>query len=332
MGYLEAAHELYKHASQQVHEELCCTAKPSPLLPGLAIPAQMTAMDYGCGTTVHPGEVRTGDTVLYVGVGGGMEALQFAYVTRRKDSVIAVERVPEMREKARANLALAEQVNPWFRQEYVRIVAGDALALPLENASVDIAAQNCLFNVFKEDDLHKALQEINRVLKPGGRLYISDPVTTSAIPEPLRNDERLRAMCLSGALVFEDYVARIAAAGFGEIQVRARRPYRVLGSARYGIDRDILLETVELVACNVPVPAEGMRCYIGETATYTGPEACFDDGRGHILKAGIPAAVCRREADNLRALGRSDLFITPPTYHHVGTRPEEGNCASCSPG
>ncbi|MBP2649522.1 MAG: Methyltransferase type 11 [Firmicutes bacterium] len=91
-----------------------------------------------------------------------------------------------------------------------------------------------------------------RVLKPTGRLYISDPITTVPIPEKLKNDERLRAMCLSGALSFEDYIQKIAAAGFGIIEIRARRPYRILGKRQYGLEQNIVLDTVELVATKTP--------------------------------------------------------------------------------
>jgi ubiquinone/menaquinone biosynthesis C-methylase UbiE len=271
MSYLETAHELYKEASQAVQENLCCVERPAKLLPELTIPGEMANMDYGCGTTVHLGELSNNETILYVGIGGGMEALQFAYFTRRPEGVIAVDRVEEMMEKAKANFKIAEQINPWFKSEFVKVVSGDALDLPLPSECVDVAAQNCLFNIFKEDDLLTALKEMHRVLKPGGRLYISDPITTQPIPESLRNDERLRAMCLSGALSFDAYVQKVIEAGFGEVQIRARRPYRLLDKETYGVD-DILLETIELVAFKMVNKEGAADIFIGETAIYNGTE------------------------------------------------------------
>ena len=79
--------------------------------------------------------------------------------------------------------------------------------------SVDLAAQNCLFNIFVEDDLKTALGEMRRVLRRGGQLLISDPISEEPIPERLRTDERLRAMCLSGAVSLEEYVDYITGAG-----------------------------------------------------------------------------------------------------------------------
>jgi ubiquinone/menaquinone biosynthesis C-methylase UbiE len=81
----------------------------------------------------------------------------------------------------------------------------------------------CLISL-NPDDLSKALKEAFRVLKPGGRLQMSDPIATRAIPAHLQQDEQLRAMCLSGALTYEQYIQRIVDAGFGQVEIRTRRP------------------------------------------------------------------------------------------------------------
>ena len=148
MIYLETAQELYKEAALTPQANLCCVTGPPPALPGLIIPDAMYETNYGCGTTVHLQDLRQEQDILYVGVGGGLEALQFAYVSRRPGAVIAVDRVPEMLDLARRNLVRAAEMNAWFRPEFVRLEPGDALALPLADASVDLAAQNCLFNIF----------------------------------------------------------------------------------------------------------------------------------------------------------------------------------------
>jgi len=275
-------------------------------------------MNYGCGTTVHLQDLSPGLDILYLGVGGGLEALQFAYFTRRPRSVIALDPVPEMREKARANLRVAETTNPWFRSEFVEIVDGDALDIPLPDAHVHLVAQNCLFNIFTREDLERALSEAARVLRPGGRLVLSDPVCEQPIPERLRADERLRAECLSGALPLGDYLQKIVAAGFGTIEIRARRPYRVLDRRRYGLDQDILLETVEAVAVKTPVPEDGACVFAGETVIYVGEDEAFDDRRGHVVMKDVPLLVCRKTAGRLASLGRPDLFVTGPTWHYAG--------------
>jgi ubiquinone/menaquinone biosynthesis C-methylase UbiE len=318
MGYLETTSDLYKDAALIPQAGLCCVTGPTRFLPDLTIPDEMQEMNYGCGTTVHFGDLNSRETILYIGVGGGLEALQFAYFTRRPQAVIAVDHVIEMLEKARENLTLAAKTNKWFRPNFIKLMQGDALDLPVESESVDVTAQNCLFNIFEQDDLTKALGEMYRVLKPGGRCYISDPITTKPIPEHLQKDERLRAMCLSGALTFEEYLNKIIGAGFGTIEIRERRPYRVLDQERYELQEDILLESMDIVAYKNPVPLDGACVFAGETAIYVGTEAFFDDGKGHVIQRDIPLPICRKTAADLRALKRKDLFVTEPTYHYTG--------------
>lgn len=147
---------------------------------------------------------------------------------------------------------------------------------------------------------------------------MSDPVAPRAIPAHLRDDEVLRAQCISGCLTWEQYVDRIVEAGFGSAEVRSRRPYRLLDRARYGLDEDLLLESVELCAFKVPVPDDGPCVFTGRTAIYSGPEASFDDGKGHRLVRDLPASVCDKTAAALASLGRPDITVTGPTWHYAG--------------
>jgi SAM-dependent methyltransferase len=318
MSYLETARDLYREAAMTPQPALCCAGGTGFRLPGLDIPAEMQATNYGCGTTVHVEDLSPDSNVLYLGVGGGLEALQFSYFTRRPRSVIALDPVPEMLEKARANLKLAEATNPWFRSEFVDLREGDALRIPLPDAEVDLVAQNCLFNIFVRSDLELALSEAARVLRPGGRLALSDPICDQPIPDALREDERLRARCISGALPLEAYLETIVAAGFGTIEIRARRPYRVLDRHRYGVPLDILLESIEAVAVKGPVPEDGACVFAGETVIFVGDRETFDDGKGHIIVRDVPLPVCRKTARRFRSLGRSDLIVTAPTWHYAG--------------
>ncbi len=318
MSYLETAHRVYRDAAARVQKSLCCTPGPRFELPELTIPQTMEDMNYGCGTTVHLQDLSPGLDVLYIGVGSGMEALQFAYFTRRPRSVLAVDRVPEMLEVARRNFAEAERVNPWFRSEFVELLEGDALSLPVADARVDLVAQNCLFNIFTPEHLDRALAEAARALKAGGRLALSDPICEEPIPKRLRDDERLRAECLSGALPLDEYVAHVARAGFGTIEIRARRPYRVLDRRRYGLEKDLLLESVEAVAIRSPMPSDGPCVFAGETVVFVGNDDYFDDGRGHHVQRDVPLPVCRKTAAAMRALGREDLIVTGPTWHCAG--------------
>ncbi|MEJ2077488.1 MAG: arsenosugar biosynthesis arsenite methyltransferase ArsM [Acidobacteriota bacterium] len=316
--YLMTAREVYRKAALTPEVGLCCTTSPVWSLPGLEIPGPMLQMNYGCGSTVHPRDLSGSPTILYVGVGGGMELLQFSYFSRRPGAVWGVDPVPEMLDSCRRNLNSAEQLNPWFRAEFVELREGDALTLPVKSESVDVAAQNCLFNILQEDDLRQALGEIYRVLRPRGRLVLSDPICEQPIPERLRSDEHLRALCLSGALPLDDYLEALAGVGFGTMEVRARRPYRVLDPLHFSTPQVIFVESVEVCAIKDPMPADGPCVFTGRTAIYFGDEEQFSDGAGHTLKRHQPLAICDKTAGKLGALGREDLWISDSTWFYDG--------------
>lgn len=318
MSYLTTTADVYRQAAQEPQVGLCCTTNPVWQLPGLSIPPRMLRMNYGCGSTVNPRDLTNSPTVLYVGVGGGMELLQFAYFSRRPGAVIGVDVVSEMLDAARENLQTAEQANDWFKHEFVDLRAGDALHLPVGDESVDVAAQNCLFNIFKLDDLRRALQETYRVLKPHGRLVLSDPTCEQPLSDELRADERLRALCLTGSLPLQQYLNMIAEVGFGTIEVRARRAYRVLSPRHYATEEVIFIESVEVCAIKDPMPADGPCIFTGRTAIFYGSAEYFDDHQGHVLLQNQPLAVCDKTAANLARLNRDDLFLSPATYHYDG--------------
>ena len=317
-GYLETTADFYRDVAVTPEVGLCCVQGGSLKLPGLTVPERMDEMNYGCGTTVQPQELVDEPTVMYVGVGGGLEALQFAYFSRRPGAVIAVEPVAEMRQAAKANLEEAARLNDWFDPSFVEIREGGAFDLPADDGIAGVYAQNCLFNIFEPADLQKALQEAHRVLEPQGRLMMSDPIAERPIPAHLQADERLRAMCLSGALTYEEYVGALVNVGFGQVEIRARRPYRMLDKATYNLDQDLLLESLDSVAYKVPIPEDGACIFTGRTAIYTGPKPLLNDGKGHVLPKGIPTGVCDKTAKALGAVAPETVLITPPTWHYQG--------------
>lgn len=317
-SYLETTVDVYKEAALRPDVGLCCTTTPVWALPGLDMPKIMLEMNYGCGSTVNPRDLVNEPTILYVGVGGGMEVFQFSYFSRKKNGVIGIDVVDEMIDACNKNLKLAEETNPWFKSEFVDVRKGSALELPVEDNSIDVAAQNCLFNIFDQEDLVKALKEMYRVLKPNGRLVLSDPVTEDFMPESLKNDERLRALCLSGSLPLKEYIKMMTDVGFGTIEIRAKRPYRVLDPKHYDTDKLIYLESVEVCAIKDPMPADGPCVFTGKTAIYYGDEDFFDDHKGHTLLKNQPLAVCDKTAGALASLKRDDIFISESTYFYDG--------------
>lgn len=317
-SYLETTKNVYKNAALNPDKGLCCTTTPVWQLPGLSIPNKMLEMNYGCGSTVNPRDLVNNPKILYVGVGGGMELLQFAYFNRNKNGVIGIDPVEEMINASKENFIEAEKQNNWFNSDFVDLRLGDALNLPVEDETIDVAAQNCLFNIFENEELEIALKEMYRVLKPRGRLVLSDPVCETQMPENLKNDEKLRALCLSGALPLREYINKITSLGFGTVEIRAKRPYRILDPKHYDTDKLIYIESVEICAIKDPMPKDGPCVFTGKTAIYFGSEEYFDDKKGHLLLQNQPLAVCDKTAGALKSLGREDIFISDSTYFYDG--------------
>lgn len=317
-SYLLTTQDVYREAALNPDVGLCCTTTPIWQLPDLSIPKKMLEMNYGCGSTVHPRDLVGTPTVLYVGIGGGMELLQFSYFSRRTGAVIGLDVVDEMITACDENLQTAERENVWFKRDFVDLRRGDALNLPIADNSIDVAAQNCLFNIFHEADLTQALAEMYRVLKPHGRLILSDPTCEQTMPPALKADERLRALCLTGAIPMRDYIKRLTDVGFGTVEVRAKRPYRVLAPGQYATDTLLVIDSVEICAIKDPMPADGPCVFTGKTAIYYGTDMLFDDGKGHSITPNQPLAVCDKTAGVLTSLGRNDLYISESTYHYDG--------------
>ena len=318
MSYLETTHNVYKAAALKPDVGLCCTTNPIWELPGLKIPKIMQEMNYGCGSTVHARDLTNNPKILYVGVGGGMELLQFAYFSRQKNGVIGVDVVDEMLEASAQNFTEAEALNPWFKKDFVRLEKGNALELPVDSNSIDVAAQNCLFNIFKTEELKKAIAEMFRVLKPHGLLVMSDPTCEQPMSDELRENEQLRALCLSGSIPINDYVRMLTDAGFGTIEIRARKPYRILDPKHYNTDEIIYIESIEVAAIKDPMPSDGPCVFTGKAAIYFGSDDYFDDKAGHILLKNQPLAICDKTAKALKKLNQKDIFISKSTFHYDG--------------
>ena len=318
MSYLDTTHNVYKDAALKPDVGLCCTTNPIWVLPGLKIPKIMQEMNYGCGSTVHARDLTNNPKILYVGVGGGMELLQFAYFSRQKNGVVGVDVVDEMLEASKKNFLEAEKLNSWFNKEFVNLKKGDALNLPVNDNSIDVAAQNCLFNIFKTEELKKAISEMYRVLKPHGKLVMSDPTCEQPINQSLRKDDRLRALCLRGSIPIDKYVKMLTDTGFGTIEIRARKPYRILDPLNYNTKELIYIESIEVAAIKDDMPSDGPCIFTGKAAIFYGKEDYFDDKAGHVLLKNQPMAICDKTAASLSNLNRNDIYISKSTFHYDG--------------
>ncbi len=164
----------------------------------------------GCGNPLALSSVKEGDTVLDLGSGAGFDCFLAAKRTGESGHVIGVDMTPEMLAKARANAEKGGYTNVEFRE-------GEIEKLPVEDNSVDIVISNCVINL--SSDKEAVFSEIHRVLKPGGRFFVSDIVLSAPLPESILASAAAYTACVAGALLKEDYLAKIEAAGFNEVNV-----------------------------------------------------------------------------------------------------------------
>ena len=143
--YLETAKNVYKDAAITPDVGLCCTTTPVWQFPELNIPSKMLAMNYGCGSTVNPRDLVNDPSILYVGVGGGMELLQFSYFSRKKAGVIGLDVVDEMIDVCKENLIEAETQNNWFSKDFVEVRSEASYSKFLEYGTSKMLARPFMF-------------------------------------------------------------------------------------------------------------------------------------------------------------------------------------------
>lgn len=164
----------------------------------------------GCGNPQAIASIKPGETVLDLGSGAGMDCFLAAKITGDRGFVIGVDMTPEMIAKAKLNAEKAGVKNVEFR-------LGEIENLPVADNNVDVIISNCVINLSPEK--RKVYSEAFRVLKPGGRIAVSDIVLTAALPEELQNDLFLYTGCMAGASSLPDIESYLSEAGFGDIRI-----------------------------------------------------------------------------------------------------------------
>ncbi len=174
------------------------------------LPVDVTGLSLGCGDPVSIASLRAGETVLDLGSGGGIDCFLAARQVGESGYVIGVDMTPEMLMKANANKVKMGVNNVEFRR-------GQIEALPVQDNSIDVIMSNCVINL--APDKRAVFNEAIRVLKPGGRISISDIVTEGEFSAELRADTAKWAECVTGAIDAEIYTGMMREAGFSEIQI-----------------------------------------------------------------------------------------------------------------
>lgn len=180
-----------------------------------AIPADAD-LGLGCGNPLALESVRPGEVVVDLGSGGGIDCFLAAKRVGSEGRVIGVDMTPEMIALARRNAARSGADNVEFR-------LGEIEALPVQDGTADLVISNCVINLVP--DKTKAFAEALRILKPGGRISVSDIVTTAPLPDAARRSVGAYVACLGGAMVLDEYLAAARKAGFEDVRVVSESAY-----------------------------------------------------------------------------------------------------------
>jgi len=204
------------------------------------LPAEAVAVSLGCGNPTALISLETGDTVLDLGSGGGIDVLLSAKRVGAAGKVYGLDMTDDMLALARENARKAGATN-------VEFLEGQIEAIPLPDNSVDVIISNCVINLSADKDA--VLREAFRVLKPGGRFAVSDVVVRGEMPAEMRRSMELWVGCVAGALQDEEYASKLQAAGFADVEVDPWRTYSVEDARGFltesGLDVDRVAPQVE---------------------------------------------------------------------------------------
>jgi SAM-dependent methyltransferase len=204
------------------------------------IPEEAMLASLGCGNPTALAQLNPGETVLDLGSGGGIDVLLSARRVGPNGKAYGLDMTDEM-------LALANENKRKAGTENVEFLKGEIESIPLPDNTVDVIISNCVINLSADKD--RVLGEAFRVLKPGGRLAVSDVVTRGEIAPEVRQSVLLWVGCIAGALDENEYRGKLAAAGFEQIEIEPTRIYRVEDAREFlsssGIDVDAIAAQVD---------------------------------------------------------------------------------------
>ena len=229
----------------------CCGSTPSrgeadPITSNLygcsetaELPAEAVAASLGCGNPTALADLCAGETVLDLGSGGGIDVLLSARRVGPTGKAYGLDMTDEMLALARDNQRKAGVTN-------VEFLKGEIEAVPLPNDTVDVIISNCVINLSADKD--RVFAEAFRVLKPGGRFAVSDVVVRGEVPASIRRSIEVWIGCVAGALSEDDYRAKLAKAGFTDIEIEPTRIYRAEDAREFlagaGLDADAIAPQV----------------------------------------------------------------------------------------
>jgi arsenite methyltransferase len=232
----------------------CCGPGPSQIAAQLGYSAEDTTtvpeganLGLGCGAPLASAALQAGETVLDLGSGAGFDAFLAARAVGATGRIVGVDMTDEMLIKARENAQRAALGNVEFRKGYIE-------RLPIEDESVDVVLSNCVINLVP--DKAAVYREVARVLRPGGRMVISDVVLNEPLPEVIATDVAALTGCIAGAALRDQYLATIAAAGLSDIEIMNDRGF---GSVVLTMVPEAMLQKARAAGIDVQQVAETVR-------------------------------------------------------------------------
>lgn len=203
------------------------------------VPEEAVRASLGCGNPTALAKLNSGETVLDLGSGGGIDVLLSARRVGPTGKAYGLDTTDEMLALARANQRKAGIENAEF-------LKGDIENIPLPDNSIDVIISNCVINLSTDKD--RVLGEAFRVLRPGGRFAVSDVVVTGEVPAEIRKNVELWIGCIAGALRDCDYTSKLASAGFENIGIEPTRVYDIEDARQFlagqGVDVDAIAPQV----------------------------------------------------------------------------------------
>lgn len=191
----------------------CCSTESNLYSPDLlsTLPEGESSISYGCGDPITLAALQPGQTVLDLGSGAGLDCFFAAKKVGEAGRVIGVDMTPEMIERAQSSAKRLNIQNVDFRQGYLE-------ELPVDSNTVDVIISNCVINL--SPDKSKVFQEAFRVLKPGGKLAVSDIVTDGPLPDAIKKSLSAWAGCIAGAVEASNYISMMESVGFTDISIK----------------------------------------------------------------------------------------------------------------
>lgn len=293
--------------TQDLKYDACCVADYDPELLKLLTP-EVLERRYGCGSPLP--EALTGQTVLDLGCGAGADCFIAAQLVGQSGKVIGLDMTPAQLQIARRNVA-PHMVNFGYTKPNVEFVDGLIEQIPLPDASVDVVISNCVINL--STNKSKVFEEIWRVLRPGGELYIADIVADRRVPAHLMEDNELWSECLVGAAYSQDLGRMMWRAGFEDVRtVSARR----LADHVEGIGFESRL--IRAFKLELEPTCEDY----GQVAIYRGTIPGHERGwwldQAHGFESGRAVRVCKNTADMLKGSRFGSHFIVSEPLAHLG--------------